>query len=103
MLRLESAVATNGKTPRMLRSFVTSLEPRMAPREVLRLVREHWQIEHRRPDVRDVTLGEDASPVRSGAAPEGFAALRNAILGLLRQQGGTTSRAGPPAGRDHQR
>jgi len=73
----------------MVRSFVTSLAPRMAPRELLRLVREHWHIENRLHDVRDVTLGEDASQVRSGAAPEVFAGLRNAILGLLRQHGWT--------------
>jgi hypothetical protein len=37
--------------------------------------------------VRDVTLGEDASQVRSGSAPQALAALRNALLGLLRQHG----------------
>jgi predicted transposase YbfD/YdcC len=89
VLRLESAVTTKGKTTRMVRYFVTSLAPRMAPRELLRLVREHWHIENRLHYVRDVTLGEDASQVRSGAAPEVFAGLRNAILGLLRQHGWT--------------
>jgi hypothetical protein len=32
-------------------------------------------------------MGEDASQVRSGAAPPVLAAWRNAILGLLRQHG----------------
>jgi hypothetical protein len=71
----------------MVRSFVTSLGPQLPPCELLRLVREHWHIENRLHYVRDVTLGEDASQVRSGAAPEVLAALRNAILGLLRQHG----------------
>jgi hypothetical protein len=39
--------------------------------------------------VRDVTLGKDASQVRSGSAPEILAALRNALLGLPRQHGWT--------------
>ena len=40
-------------------------------------------------DVRDVTLGEDASQVRSGNAPEVLAALRNVTLALLRRAGHT--------------
>jgi hypothetical protein len=48
---------------------------------------EHWHSENRLHDVRDVTLGEDASQVRSGAAPLALAAVRNAVLGLLRQHG----------------
>jgi hypothetical protein len=32
-------------------------------------------------------MGEDASQVRSGAAPQVLAALRNAVLGLLRNNG----------------
>jgi predicted transposase YbfD/YdcC len=87
VLRLESAVMSNTKTTQMVRYFVTSLGPQLPPRELLRLVREHWHIENRLHYVRDVTLGEDASQVRSGAAPEVLAALRNAILGLLRQHG----------------
>jgi hypothetical protein len=34
--------------------------------------------------VRDLSFGEDASQVRSRAAPQVLAALRNAIIGLLR-------------------
>ena len=40
----------------------------------------HW--------VRDVTFAEDASQVRTGAAPTVMAALRNLVVGVL-------SRAGP--------
>lgn len=39
--------------------------------------------------LRDVTMQEDASQVRSGSAPEVMAALRNTVLGLLRQTGTT--------------
>ncbi len=34
-----------------------------------------------------MTFGEDASPVRTGAAPQVLAALRNAALALLRDAG----------------
>lgn len=37
--------------------------------------------------MRDVTLGEDASQVRCGAAPQVLAALRNTTIGLLRLAG----------------
>jgi len=76
-----------GQTARLTRYFVTSLSPRVPTYTLLRLIRQHWHIENRLHYVRDVTLGEDASQVRSGAAPEALAALRNARLGLLRQHG----------------
>ena len=50
-------------------------------------MRGHWEIENRLHYVRDVTLGEDASQVRKGAAPEVIAVLRNATLCLLRLNG----------------
>jgi hypothetical protein len=44
-------------------------------------------IENRLHDLRDVTCGEDASTMRSGAAPQVMAALRSAHLALLRRAG----------------
>lgn len=92
VVRLESCVthlrgAHAGQTTRLVRYFLTSLGVHVPAHRLLRLVREHWHIENRLHYVRDVTLGEDASQVRSGAAPEALAALRNAVLGLLRQHG----------------
>jgi hypothetical protein len=45
------------------------------------LRRGHWTIEALH-YVRDVTLGEDASTVRTGHAPQNLAALRNLVIGL---------------------
>jgi len=89
VLRLESTVthragAPAGQLSRLTRYFVTSLSPRVPARTLLRLIREHWHIENRLHYVRDVTLGEDASQVRSGTAPQALAALRNAVLSVLR-------------------
>jgi hypothetical protein len=39
--------------------------------------------------VRDVTLGEDASRIRTGSAPQALAGVRNAANSLLRLSGVT--------------
>jgi hypothetical protein len=65
---------------------VTSLSPERADAAtLLRLMRDHWQIENGLHWVRDVTLGEDACRVRTGSAPQVLAALRNAVVHLLTQ------------------
>ena len=53
------------------------------------LWRGHWGIETRLHYVRDVTLGEDACRVRTGAAPQALAAVRNAVISLVRLAGKT--------------
>lgn len=64
--------------------FITSLDRgRADAARVLELVRAHWHIENRLHHVRDVSLGEDACRVRSGAAPQALAALRNGVIHLL--------------------
>jgi hypothetical protein len=47
VLRLESVVRRQAKTTQMVRSFVTSLGPQIAPNALLRLAREHWHMENR--------------------------------------------------------
>ncbi len=42
--------------------------------------RGQWRIENSLHWVRDVTLGEDASRIRTGDAPQNMAAIRNAII-----------------------
>jgi hypothetical protein len=69
---------------------VTSLAPGQASAaQVLQVLRQHWHIENRDHWVRDVTFGEDASLVRCGSIPQIMAALRNTVIGLLRQGGAT--------------
>src|SRR6266487_2007815 len=52
-------------------------------RRILELNRKHWFIENRLHYRRDVTLGEDASQIRSSGAPEVVAALNGGLLALL--------------------
>ncbi|MDX2035486.1 MAG: ISAs1 family transposase [Isosphaeraceae bacterium] len=50
---------------------------------LLSLVRSHWGIENQLFGVRDTTMGEDASRIRKGNAPEAMALLRNVALAAL--------------------
>jgi len=87
--KIERRVVCRGELTRETAYAVTSLGAEVGPAELLRLWRGHWTIENRLHYVRDVTFGEDASHVRSGAAPEVLAALRNVVIGLLRAAGHT--------------
>jgi hypothetical protein len=51
---------------------------------LLRLIRGHWSIEAKHL-LRDVTFKEDHSRVRTGAAPQILAAVRNLAITLLRR------------------
>jgi predicted transposase YbfD/YdcC len=63
---------------------ITSLSRERADAErLLELTRQHWGIENGLHYRRDVTLGEDQSRVRKGAAPEILAGLRNSIIHLV--------------------
>jgi hypothetical protein len=74
---------------------ITSLPPeRAGPADLLRFSRVHWAIENQLHYVRDVTLGEDASRIRSGAAPQAMAALRNLIVAVLHRDGISNRAAG---------
>ena len=59
----------------------------VGPAELLRLSRTHWAIENELHHVRDVTLGEDGSRMRSGAAPQAMAAIRDLLVALLHREG----------------
>jgi predicted transposase YbfD/YdcC len=82
--RIERTRTRRGTVSREVAYAITSLGPGASPAALLGLWRGHWRIENQLPYVRDVTFGEDASSVRSGAAPQVLAALRNAVLALLR-------------------
>ncbi len=63
---------------------ITSLNTERAnAARLLQLTRRHWGIENGLHYRRDVTLGEDASRIRKGAAPQVMAALRNSIIHAL--------------------
>jgi predicted transposase YbfD/YdcC len=57
-----------------------------SPAEVNALVRGHWGIENCVHWVLDVIFHEDASRIRTGAAPQNMGVLRHIALNLLRQE-----------------
>lgn len=57
------------------------------PAALADLIRGHWTIENSVHHVRDVTFAEDASRVRTGAAPRILATFRNVSIGLARAAG----------------
>lgn len=70
--------------------LITSLPPTRADaRTVLGHSRRHWGIENRLHHVRDRAFDEDRSHVRTGAAPQVMATVRNLALALLRRAGHT--------------
>jgi hypothetical protein len=87
--QLEREVRRPGYPPsRELAYAITSVpRGRAEAAELLGWWRGHWGIENRSHYVRDVTLGEDASRIRSGSAPQVLAAFRNAAIGWLRVHG----------------
>jgi predicted transposase YbfD/YdcC len=73
-----------GKTTVEVVYGISSLSPERADaKRLLELKRGHWGIENRLHYRRDVTMGEDASRVRKGAAPEVMAAMRNSVVHVL--------------------
>lgn len=81
---LERIVTTQGATRQEISYAITSLSPAKAKAsQLLQVSRGHWSIENELHYVRDVTMGEDASQVRTGSAPQVMAALRNLAVGLL--------------------
>lgn len=81
-------ISRRGRTRIETSYAITSLTPAAAPpRRLLDLWRGHWGIENRLHWVRDVTLDEDRCQVRTGAAPQVLAAIRNTVIGALRRAG----------------
>ncbi len=67
---------------------LTSLAPAgTGPAELLALRRGHWEIENRLHYVRDASVDEDRSRVRTGLLPRNLACLSNAAISIVRLRG----------------
>jgi predicted transposase YbfD/YdcC len=74
---------------------LTSLLRKAAPAaKVIRVRRQHWQIETGLHYRRDVTFHEDATRMTIGAAGRILSIVHNLVLGLLKQAGFTNSAKG---------
>jgi len=86
--RLERQRVVKGKKQVEVSYAITSLPATEADaKRLLTLSRGHWGIENRLHWVRDVTFDEDRSQVRTGAAPQVLAGLRNLVISLVRRDG----------------
>ncbi len=88
--QLRRTVTRAGKKTIEVVYLITSGDARTAtPPMLAAWVQGHWGIENRLHWVRDVTFDEDRSQVRTGAAPQVMATLRNVVISLLRLAGWT--------------
>lgn len=88
VVRTRKRVGFAKRASRVTVYAVTSLTAEQAqPAELTRYVRGHWRIENQLHWVRDVTMGEDLSTIRTGGGPWMMASLRNLAISLLRQAG----------------
>jgi predicted transposase YbfD/YdcC len=86
--RLTRTTRRDGREEVEVEYAITSVPRSLAGAvELLTWWRDHWHIENRSHYVRDVTLREDACQIYKGHAPQNMAALRNALLALLRLEG----------------
>lgn len=84
--------------------LITSLRPEQASAaDLAAYIRGHWGIENKLHWVRDESMGEDKSQIRTGNAPHVMASLRNLVLALHRLTGSPSiAKAMRAAGRDPQ-
>jgi predicted transposase YbfD/YdcC len=84
----ERIVVSTGKRSVEIVYAIRSLPFEQAPPRLLaQWLRGHWGIENCVHYVRDVTWDEDRSTVRTGAAPQVMASLRNVAISLHRLHG----------------
>ena len=82
-----------GQTTRETRYFITSLDPaKFTPRELLKSVRGHWQVENSLHFVKDRWWDEDRRWSRRPGLAERLATLANVALTLLRLTDGNAKR-----------
>ena len=88
--RLERRRTVKGRSQVTVNYALTSPPATAAGAErLLKVSRGHWGIENRGHWVRDVTFDEDRSQIRTGAAPQMMADLRNLVIALVRRAGHT--------------
>ena len=85
--RIERRRETKTLCSRQVIYAITSLpEARFDAAALLQFARDHWQIENRLFRVRDGTFAEDACRVRTDAAPQILAHLRDWSLAFIRRK-----------------
>lgn len=86
--RLTRTTRHHGRDQTEVEYAITSVPREQAgAAQILAWWRGHWGIENRSHYVRDVAFREDACQIKTGYAPQNLAALRNALISMLRLSG----------------
>jgi len=80
---IEAIRKERDKTASQIRYFISSLH--LGATQMMKFIRQHWEIENKLHWSLDVTFREDESRVRVGHAPENLALIRKMAFNLLRQ------------------
>lgn len=81
-VEVERLVVSKGKKRSELHYYISSLKT--SAFRYAEGIRLHWMIENGLHYVKDVTLKEDKSRIRSGYAPQNLSTLKNIALNILR-------------------
>jgi len=85
--RIKRTTTRKGKTTTEFQYAITSVDRDQADaKKLLCWWRGHWGIENKIHWVRDETFGEDRCRVRTGAAPQILAGVRNLVMNWLRSR-----------------
>jgi predicted transposase YbfD/YdcC len=85
--RLQRTTTRKGQTTTETQYAITSVSrDRADASQLLRWWRGHWGIENKVHWVRDEVFGEDRCRVRSGAAPQILASVRNLVMNWFRSR-----------------
>ena len=88
MLEKETVDIATGEVSREHWYLLTSLKPRRCgPRELLRIIRNHWREENSLHHVKDRSWDEDVHTLRRPGLGEIYASLVNTALNVLRLEG----------------
>jgi len=80
---IEATRTIKDRTTSQTRYFISSL--RIGAAQMMKYIRQHWEIENKLHWSLDVAFKEDESRVRVGHAPENLAVIRKMAFNLLRQ------------------
>src|SRR3989344_3798606 len=85
IIKVKRTVKTKGKESEEIAYFIANLDEDAG--FFNKGIRQHWRIENSLHYVKDVTLNEDRSRIRTGNAPQNISLLRTFVINVLRKKG----------------
>lgn len=85
IIKVKRNVKNKGKRSEEIAYFITNLDEKAS--FFNKGIRGHWKIENSLHYIKDVTLNEDRSRIRTGYAPQNMSLLRTFVINVLRLKG----------------